>query len=153
MKICPNCRKSNPDNSKKCFFCGEDISLVPPYIQEPEETEPEETEPEEEEEETEASPKEKKPPFKIKIQFPKPKSPDTIAAALLPVSAILIFLAGIFISVCALTYFMSQEKLLEGVMVSLSSFVLSAALSVFALWLGAILKILKDHTEKNSEKK
>ena len=40
MKICPKCYKSNPDNGKKCFFCGEDLREILPYVPQEEPQEP-----------------------------------------------------------------------------------------------------------------
>lgn len=156
MKICPKCGKSNPDNSKKCFFCREDLSQVHPYVPEPEPL-PEEIEEEEEFEEEE--PKEvkviaKKKNKKIKFyaffdSLPKSDPSSFYAVKILPVLSVIILVLGVFVTICLFTAYKLADNLPKAIIVSVTALIGTLFMSILTLWMGGILEMCRKFTEKS----
>lgn len=150
MKICPKCFKSNPDNSKKCFFCHEDIRDVLPYVEEvviPEEEEDPESEIFEEdieETETEIEIPERKP----KLQIHLPDS-VTVCKYALPVFSLVVFILSLFISVfLVVVNIKASAPIKVTVVYPLITFIIGCGFSLFLLWLKALIMIFE---KKNNE--
>ena len=162
MKICPKCNKPNPDNSKKCFYCQEDLTEILPFV--PEE-EPEIQDPIEEEDtddlededfeeevvqEEQEIPKEpKKPKFKIEI---KPWTPKETVQKLFPVSAVIIFILTVFLTVCLITDYYMEENLMKGIIFGGIIFITGTLFSLVLLWMNAVIfSFSKDKSDKQEE--
>lgn len=160
MKICPKCQKSNPDDSKKCFFCGEDLSQTEIFIPEKAEIKDPEEDEEFEEDFEEEEPKEK--PEKIKIPLSKllkgEKRDDFslfYALKFIPATSIAVLVLGVFVSVGLFMAKLMAGHTPEAVLMSVSVLALTVFLSVFILFLGGILETCRKIAgfEEKKEKK
>jgi len=162
MKICPKCNKANPDNSKKCFYCQEDLSEIMPYVPEPE---PEVPNPEEEIDDLDDEDFEEEEPQDAVSEEPTPQetpklkreiklwTPQETVAKLFPLSSIIVFLLTVFVTVCIVTNYYMEEDLMKGIILGGIVFIIGLLLSLILIWMNAIISIFskpKDN-EANTE--
>ena len=151
MKICPKCQKPNPDNSKKCFFCSEDLTNILPFvpepISEPEPPEDEETEfPDAEVEKKEPKTPKKEP--KKKIIKPRPDYIRIVKKGFI-ISAAILFFITVFIVVSLGTYFTVNGNTFVGIVSSLSALIIGSVISFSVLFMGIIIHFFENKSKNN----
>ena len=163
MKICPKCNKANPDNSKKCFYCQEDLSEIMPYVPEPEPEEvqnPEEdiddldNEDFEEEELQEDISEEPVPPETPKLKREiKIWTPQEAVGKLFPLCSVIVFLLTVFITVCIVTNNYMEEDLMKGIILGGIVFIVGLLFSLILLWMNAIISVFRSQEKKKTKKR
>ena len=150
MKICPKCNKANPDNSKKCFYCEEDLSEIMPYVPEPEQEVPN---PEEEIDDLDDEDFEEEEPQEPVSEEPTPRetpklkreiklwTPQETVGKLFPLSSIIVFLLTVFVTVCIVTNYYMEEDLMKGIILGGIVFIVGLLLSLILLWMNAVISI------------